>query len=122
MINNLDRSDVINNDTLINNRNIYNFSIDRNNDYEALNQDDDYTGDNSHLSDNRRNWPLIRIGCLVMFAPLFMALFYGVSYADPGAEVILWFSFLTIPLGLLIILSTALTRLLVRYFWRVNRR
>ena len=115
MLDNLDRSsdDVINNDTQ------------RNNDYEAL-MTDDYPGDHDQIAfslENRSSrWPLIRIGFLIMFAPLLMALYYGVSYADPGAEVILWFSFLTVPLGLLIILSTALTRLFVRYFWRVNRR
>jgi len=123
MLDNLDRNndDVINNDTQ---RNIYNFSVDRNNDYEAL-MTDDYTGDHDQIAfsvENRSNWPLIRIGILIMFSPLFMALFYGVSYADPGVEVIIWLCFLTFPLGLLIILSTALTRLFVRYFWRVNRR
>jgi len=117
MLDNLDRNndDDIYND---NQRNIYNFSIDKNNDYEAVNQDDSYT-DDRHIS--RRNWPMIRIGLLIMFAPLVMALSYIVLYADPGGEVILWFSFLTIPLGLLIILSTALIRIL-RYFWRINRR
>ena len=114
MLDNLDRSsdDVINNDTQ------------RNNDYEAL-MTDEYPGDDQiafSLENRSSRWPLIRIGFLIMFAPLLMALYYGVSYADPGAEVILWFSFLTVPLGLLIILSTALTRLFVRYFWRVNRR
>ena len=118
-------------------RNLQAFHVDRNNDYEALNRDDnnmDRTGSfgntiiyvedrNSNITNNL---PLIRIGLLIIVSPIIMtfvtSLYYGVSMLNEGTGtgVYLWLLILTIPCGISIITGAIVLRL-IRYFRRARR-
>lgn len=103
-------------------RNVYGFDIDRQDEYESLNRNDDPIARNT----NRRNWPMIQIGLIIMFSPFVIAfgasLIYGGSMFNEGTGtgVYLWFIVITIPVGLLIIMSSILIRMF-RFLWRMYR-
>jgi len=115
------------------NNKMYSFNIDRNNDYEALNQYEDVYI-NRHISSssnnisisNRGNYPWIRIGLLIMVSPFIIAfvtsLYQGGSMFNEGTGTgfYLWFIILTIPIGILII-TIALILRAFEYFWRIRR-
>jgi hypothetical protein len=114
------------NDSVVSNdmpRNIHSFSIGRNHAYRVVNQDDDHV--DRHINRRELQWPFIRIGLLIIISPFIMAfvasLYQGGSMFNEGTGtgVLLWFLFLTIPIGLLIIISTIVIRIF-RYCWRVD--
>lgn len=100
--------------------NTHTFSIDRNDDYEVLNQDNDYIDRDNN---NRYSLPFISIGLLIIVLPFIIAfitsLYHGVSMFNEGTGtgVYLLFIIITIPCGLLIIIIAIISRL-IRYFRR----